>query len=267
VQLNHYRGGRGQPLVLMHGIGLRWQVFEPLLPRLEAEREVIALDLPGFGASPMPSPGTPPGARSLAWLVAEFLEEIGVEKPHVAGNSLGGWVSLELAKHGRVRSATGLSPAGFHNDRERIFQRASLQATKRGSRLIAPYADRLMRARMARAIVSFQYVGHPTRMSAEESAANIRAVAQAAWFDETLRAITSERFSGGQQIDVPVTIAWGESDRLLLPRQARRAQRAIPSARVVMLRGCGHVPIPDDPEQVARVLLEGSTASASPVRR
>jgi pimeloyl-ACP methyl ester carboxylesterase len=104
-------------------------------------------------------------------------------------------------------------------------------------------------------------------MSAEESAANMRAVAQAAWFDETLRAITSERFSGGQQIDVPVTIAWGEYDRLLLPRQARRAQRAIPSARVVMLRGCGHVPIPDDPEQVARVLLEGSTASASPVRR
>jgi pimeloyl-ACP methyl ester carboxylesterase len=61
---------------------------------------------------------------------------------------------------------------------------------------------------------------------------------------------------------VPVTIAWGERDRLLLPRQARRAQRLIPSARVLMLRGCGHVPTYDDPEQVASVLLEASAVSA-----
>ena len=68
----------------------------------------------------------------------------------------------------------------------------------------------------------------------------------------------SERFSGGEEIDVPVTIAWGEKDRLLLPRQAARAAEAIPTARIVTLYGCGHVPTYDDPEQVASVLLDGS---------
>jgi pimeloyl-ACP methyl ester carboxylesterase len=107
--------------------------------------------------------------------------------------------------------------------------------------------------------MSGQYFAKPGRISAEDSAANIRAVANAPWFDETRRAINSaDRFTGGEQIAVPVTIAWGEHDRLLLPRQSSRAQRAIPSSRTVTLRGCGHVPMSDDPEQVARVLLEGS---------
>ena len=259
MQLNHHRAGRGEPLLLMHGIGMSWHAWRPVLPLLEAERDVIAIDLPGFGASPMPPTGTAAGARSLARLVAEFLKEIGVGRPHAAGNSLGGWTSLELAKQGLVRSATGLSPAGFHNERERRFQRASLASTRRGSRLIAPYAELLMRPRLARAMFASQYYAHPTRIPANETAANIRAVADAPWFDETLRAITSEeRFDGGEQIEVPITIAWGEHDHLLLPRQARRAQRAIPPARMVTLRGCGHVPMSDDPEQVAGVLLAGS---------
>lgn len=259
MQLNHYRAGRGEPLVLMHGIGMRWQAWEPVLPSLEMEREVIAVDLPGFGASPMPPPATPPGVASLTRLVAEFLREIGVEHPHAAGNSLGGWISLELAKQGLVSSATALSPAGFHNDRELIFQRTSLALTRRGCRLIAPRAEVLMKPRLARALMSGQYFAKPGRISAEDSAANIRAVANAPWFDETRRAINSaDRFTGGEQIAVPVTIAWGEHDRLLLPRQSSRAQRAIPSSRTVTLRGCGHVPMSDDPEQVARVLLEGS---------
>jgi pimeloyl-ACP methyl ester carboxylesterase len=261
VQLNHHRAGQGEPLLLLHGIGMRWQAWEPVLPRLEEEREVIAVDLPGFGASPMPPPGTPAGVPSLTRLVVEFLREIGVEQPHVAGNSLGGCISLELAKQGLVRSATALSPVGFHNEREGIFQRTSLALTRRGCRLIAPRAEVLLKPRLARVLMSGQYFAKPGRIPAEVTAANVRAVANAPWFDETRRAINSEdRFTGGEQIAVPVTIAWGEHDRLLLPRQAARAQRAIPSARVVTLRGCGHVPMSDDPEQVARVLLEGSAS-------
>jgi pimeloyl-ACP methyl ester carboxylesterase len=65
-------------------------------------------------------------------------------------------------------------------------------------------------------------------------------------------------FTGGAGITVPVTIAWGNKDRLLLPPQVRRAGWAIPRSRLVSLRGCGHVPTTDDPEQVARVLLEAA---------
>jgi len=107
MELGYHRTGAGEPLVLIHGIGSRWQVWEPVFDRLSAERDVIAIDLPGFGASPMPPPGTPPGIPSLTSLVGDFLDSVGLDRPHLAGNSLGGWISLELAKQGRVRSATG----------------------------------------------------------------------------------------------------------------------------------------------------------------
>jgi pimeloyl-ACP methyl ester carboxylesterase len=258
VDLNHHRGGSGPTLVLIHGIGSRWQVWEPVLRRVASERDVIALDLPGFGASPMPPPGTPPGLPSLTRLVAEFLDGLGVQQPHVAGNSLGGWIALELAKQGRVRSATGLSPAGFYNDREAAYARLSLKSTVRTARLLAPRADRLTASPLVRTLTFSQVVAKPRILGAADAAASVRALAEAPWFDDTLPAIAAERFAGGEAIQVPVTIAWGAKDRLLLPRQGRRAVRMIPGARLVTLTGCGHVPTYDDPDQVARVLLDGS---------
>jgi pimeloyl-ACP methyl ester carboxylesterase len=258
VDLNHYRVGSGPPLVLIHGIGSRWQVWDPVLRRLAAERDVIALDLPGFGASALPPPGTPPGLASLTRLVGEFIDGLGVQQPHVAGNSLGGLISLELAKQGRVRSATGLSPAGFYNDKEAAYARRSLKITVRTSRLLAPRVDRLTASPLVRTLTFSQVVAKPRMLGAADAAAQVRALAEAPWFDDTLPAIADERFTGGEAIQVPVTIAWGTKDRLLLPRQGRRAVRMIPGARLVMLTGCGHVPTYDDPEQVARVLLDGS---------
>ncbi len=261
--LNYHRQGTGEPLLLMHGIGMRWQAWEAVLPLLTPRRDVIAIDLPGFGASPMPPPNTPAGVPSLTRLVGEFLESIGVERPHAAGNSLGGWVALELAKQGLARSATAVSPAGFHNDLEARYQRASLWLIRRSTRIMAPHADRLLKPRLARTLTGAQYFAKPGQVPADALIANVRAVAAAPWFDETLRAITDGHFAGGDEISVPVTIAWGERDRLLLPRQARRAQAAIPGARMITLRGCGHVPMWDDPEQVASVLLAGSAQPAA----
>lgn len=110
MDLNHHRSGHGDPLLLIHGIGSRWQMWEPVIGTLAAQHEVIAIDLPGFGDSPMPAPGTAPGLDSLTSLVQAFAEQIGVGRPHVAGNSLGGLIALELAKRGQARSATALSP-------------------------------------------------------------------------------------------------------------------------------------------------------------
>jgi pimeloyl-ACP methyl ester carboxylesterase len=256
--LNHHRAGTGEPLVLIHGIGHRWQGWEPVLDLLTGEREVIALDLPGFAASAMPAPGTPPGIGSITALVAEFLDQLGLERPHVAGNSLGGWIALELAKQGRARTVTGLSPAGFHNRREAVFQYTSFWITVRFSRLIAPRAERVLASRLARRTAFSQLVSRPDRIRSDQIGPTVRALAGAPWFDETLKAINAENFSGGEQISVPVTIAWGQRDRVLLPRQAPRAAAAIPGARSITLHGCGHVPMSDDPQQVARVLLEGS---------
>jgi pimeloyl-ACP methyl ester carboxylesterase len=261
VELNHHRVGTGPPLVLIHGIGSRWQMWDPVLRELASQRDVIALDLPGFGASPMPPPGTAPGMDSLTRLVGEFLDGLGVQQPHVAGNSLGGRIALELAKQGRVRSATVLSPAGFYNDREATYAQSSLKLTVRTARLLAPRADRLTASPLVRTLAFSQVVAKPRLLGAADAAAAVRALAEAPWFDDTLSAVADERFANADAIQVPVTIAWGAKDRLLLPRQARRAARMIPGARLVMLTGCGHVPTYDDPEQVARVLLDGSSAS------
>ena len=226
MELNYHRAGSGPPLVLIHGIGSRWQVWDPVLTRLQAERDVIALDLPGFGASPMPPPGTPPGPASLTSLVSEFLDQLGLERPHVAGNSLGGWISLELAKRGRVRSATALSPAGFHNDREVVYQRACLWSAVRAARMLLPVADRIAASPTGRKLAFSLFFAHPELVPADDAVASSAALANAPWFDETLPALLAEQFTGGEQITVPVTIAWGERDRLLLP-----ARRRAPSAR------------------------------------
>jgi len=256
--INFHRQGEGEPLVLIHGIGSRWQIWLPVLGQLARERDVIALDLPGFGFSPRPTEGVHAGPSTLARLLGEFLEDLELERPHLAGNSLGGWVGLELAKRGRAASVTALSPAGFHTQAEGIFQFVSLALSRKVARLARPNAARLAASPSVRRIAFAQLVAHPERIDAFDLAENLRALADAEWFDETLDAIIRERFFGREPIDVPVTIAWGEHDRLLLPRQAHLAARQLPRAQMVVMRGCGHVPTYDDPEQVAAVLLKGS---------
>ena len=115
MSLSYERVGSGEPLVLLHGIGHRWQAWRPVLDLLAAHHEVIAVDLPGFGKSPVMS-AVSPGSHSIeaaAGYIAEELDALGVSRPHVAGNSLGGAIGLELAKAGRAASMTALSPAGF----------------------------------------------------------------------------------------------------------------------------------------------------------
>jgi pimeloyl-ACP methyl ester carboxylesterase len=111
--INFERRGAGEPLVLIHGIAHRWQAWEPVLDALAGRHDVIAIDLPGFGKSPRPVGGVPPSVPALATVLRSFLAELGIDRPHLAGNSLGGGLALELAATGIARSATALSPAGF----------------------------------------------------------------------------------------------------------------------------------------------------------
>ncbi len=258
MHLNYYRAGQGEPLVLIHGIGSRWQMWEPVIDGLVAHRDVIAIDLPGFGASPMPPAGTPAGVDSLTTLVAEFLIELGVERPHCAGNSLGGLIVLELAKRGVVRSANGVSPAGFANRPESLLAEAELRLAVSSARRLADHVKPLAARPRGRKLLLGTFVAHPERVTPHDALESARALAHAPWFDDTLGAIDPAGFSGGEQIATPVTISWGDKDRVLLPRQQRRAGEAIPGARLVTLTDCGHVPTYDDPEQVTRTLLEGS---------
>jgi pimeloyl-ACP methyl ester carboxylesterase len=260
--LNHVRRGSGEPLLLIHGTGSRWEVWGPVLDALAARHDVIAVDLPGFGRSPrLPGAAT---VSTLADALESFLGELGVERPHVAGNSLGGWLTLELAQRGAARSAIPISPSGFWNPAERRYVKSSLIVTRRVAQLIAPRAEALLAPAAVRTLLLAQVLGRPWRMPADDAAHTIRGVAESTAFDEILDWQVGNTYDA-RPIDVPVTIAWGVRDRLLFPRQGRVAERVVAGAKLVPLRGCGHVPTWDDPPLVARTILEGVARAASPV--
>jgi pimeloyl-ACP methyl ester carboxylesterase len=261
MPLTHERDGAGEPLVLIHGIGSHRGMWRPVLDALARERDVIALDLPGFGDSP-PLDDPAPGPPGLAAAVAALLDELGIERAHVAGNSLGGGVALELARAGRARSATALSPVGFWSPREDAYGQVVLRATWRAMRAMRPWAPALSATPAARTLAGWHLTSRPWRIPPAEALAGARALAGSTAFQETLAGLHGWRFRAGpHELDCPVTVAWAQHDRILLPRQATRARRALPGARHVTLAGCGHVPTWDDPAQVARVLLEGSAGA------
>ena len=252
MALAHDRIGSGPPLILVHGLGMSKEVWRPVVPLLAPEREVVAIDLPGFGASP-PGPETVEG---LAQAVATFANELGFDRPHVAGNSLGGGIALALAASGRVASACAVSPIGFIAGREAAYGRAVLATTRVVSRALSPLASTLARSRVTRTALAAHVAARPWRIPPEDAAQWMRAAAGAPGYWPVLRALGDWT---PRAAACPTTVAWGERDRLLIfSRQAPRARRRLPDARHVVLHGCGHVPTWDDPEQVARVLLEAS---------
>ena len=114
VWLNHVRRGQGEPLLLLHSLGGSLVQWSPVMDLLAAEREVIAVDMPGFGESPSLPDGIRPRAANLATAVLDFYDALGIEgKPAVAGISLGGWVAIECARQGGASAAIGLCTAGF----------------------------------------------------------------------------------------------------------------------------------------------------------
>jgi len=256
MPLAHVRRGSGPPLVLIHGIGSQWQMWRPVLDRVSREREVVAVDLPGFGGSAALE--TPPTIEALAGAVAEFLDGIGLAGAHAAGNSLGGAVALAMARAGTARSACVLSPAGFGNMREGTYARGLLIVSRRVAQRLDAHAEFVAGGPVRRALAFGHLAARPWRIPADEAAGAMRNLARSPGFDATLAAVRDHAF-GGHTPDCPVTVAWGEKDRLLIySRQSARARRLLPDARHVTLHVCGHVPTWDDPEQVARVLLEGS---------
>ena len=111
--INYFRGGDGPPLVLLHGVGHHWQAWRPVIDRLTADFDVIGCDSPGFGRSaPLPK-GVAPTIPAYAGAFAAFFAALGIRRPHVAGNSMGGAIALELARQGVVASVTAFSPAGL----------------------------------------------------------------------------------------------------------------------------------------------------------
>jgi pimeloyl-ACP methyl ester carboxylesterase len=255
LELSHHRAGAGEPLVLIHGVGSQWSVWRPLLAPLEREREVIAIDLPGHGGSAALPVGTAPGAAALADAVASFLDGLGIDAPVVGGNSLGGWVGLELAKRGRARAVVALAPAGFFGPFGAWWCRTHLTATTKLIRRWPEQFEWTTRSARRRKLAFGGIVGRPELVPRADALDIQRGAIGSTAFFPTLNTLTSERFTHAERVGVPVTLLWGTRDLVLFPWQVRRALRELPRARHVPLPGAGHVPTWDAPEAVVRELL------------
>jgi pimeloyl-ACP methyl ester carboxylesterase len=257
--LAYDRSGVGDPLVLLHPLGADRHVWDPVLPLLHPHRDVLNVDLPGFGDSPALDRGIVPRPRELAGVVIGLLADLGLDggRAHLAGNSLGGWVALEMAAAGHAASVTAIAAAG-------LWARP-LAPKPQLARLLARFAipalGTTMRSSAIRRLVLAGAVAHPERVPPVQAAALIRAYAQAPGFTAANRAMRAGRFTSLATIEVPVTLVWPQCDRLVARRQS------VPdNVHQVLLPGCGHLPCWDDPGAVATALLSGSRHNARAAR-
>jgi pimeloyl-ACP methyl ester carboxylesterase len=256
------RHGSGEPLVLVHGVTHRRQTWYPVVDALAEHREVILVDLPGHGESPPLVMNGHSVEDVLRDVFKQFLDDQGLDRPHVAGNSLGGRIALEAGANGHARSVTALSPAGFWRTEasfaytRRIFTSAAALVQRLG-----PRAERLAYSRAGRRLMYGALMSHPTRVPCDHALGDIRGFRYAI---PALRALLAEAtpFTNEIPVSVPVTVVWAARDLVLPPWQAEVARAALPHAEHVTLRGAGHVPMWDDPQGVARILLRGSAPVA-----
>jgi len=253
------RAGSGEPLLLLHGIGTTHDDFIALRPLLDARFQVLAPDLPGHGHSrPLPHR---PTIAAIADAIEVDLDESGVGKVHVLGNSIGARTALELAVRGRVRSVVAISPSGMNTPTERLYQ-AGLMSGKRlalrGLRPLIPAAARTARGRSA-LLAGLRSTpwrsSEPEALALREGFADADAFWQMLWWG-----IVTDIPTGLGRIGCPVLLAQGNAD-LISVGQTPRYLAAIPGARFVPLLGAGHAPQSDTPQAVLRLVDEATAAA------
>ncbi|HEV3323312.1 MAG TPA: alpha/beta fold hydrolase [Solirubrobacteraceae bacterium] len=253
-----HRGGSGPPLVCLHGVTDTWRTWELVLPALEREHDVLAVTLAGHAGGPAivgePDEGTLPDA------VERAMDEAGFETAHIAGNSLGGWVALQLAARGRARSVVALAPAGGWPAADASFG-GTLEffTTAQGLlRAAAPYADQIVSTlagrRQATQYIATRYEHIPAELIAHQ----IVGAAGCAGLDLLIAfSVRAGWRLDAERIGCPVRVVWGADDRILhWPSAAARFREEwLAHADWVELEGVGHCPQLDVPLETSQLIL------------
>lgn len=240
-------GGRGEPLVLVHGIGADKDNFAPIAPWLRGLGRIIALDLPGFGATSKP-PDADYSIETQAERLGQFLDALALPRVHLGGSSMGGAIVLGFAlRHPeRVASLWLLAPAGVGNAAEsEMFRRHREQgefplfaATRE------QYVD-VMRICFTRP----PFVPYSVRETLAREA-----IANYPLHTRIFRELVAQPFTLEQEVaglPTPAFIVWGDEDRVLDVSGAEILRRALPNARLVRMPGIGHLPMLEVPRQTA----------------
>lgn len=252
-----HRGGSGPPLVLLHGFTDTWRTWELVLPRLERHHDVLAPTLPGHAGGPaLPAEVT---GRLLPDAVEAAMDAAGLATAHIAGNSLGGYVALQLAARGRARSVVAFAPAGGWTPGEDWARRmldgfADLQAQARAA---APHAAAITGTPEGRRRATRSIVVDPVHMPAELIAHQMLGVTRCDVAPMVDCALREGYRLDAEAIGCPVRIVWGTRDALLpWPAAAVRYRTGLlPAADWVELDDVGHCPQLDAPLEAAELIL------------
>ncbi|MBF6062880.1 alpha/beta fold hydrolase [Nocardia terpenica] len=239
----NYRAGRGEPVVLLHGLLLTWESWGAVLDELSGDNTVFAPTLPGHrGGPPARHPET---LAALTDFVAAAMDENGWRTAHLVGNSLGGWLALELAARGRARSVTAIAPAGMWD--------SDAQAGARLIRKFRAFAPMIgigpggTGHSMVRSLVVPLLAHHPALVPNRLATAVSAAPAHCTIIDDLAEdAALTTGFTRFDDIDAPTTLLFPEHDRVLPPRYHTRAT-ALPTIDARTLPDVGHVPMLDAP--------------------
>ncbi|WP_064743106.1 alpha/beta fold hydrolase [Pseudonocardia spinosispora] len=256
-----FRAGSGSPVVLLHGITMSWRAWKPVLPFLTGRHDVFAPTLAGHRGGPDLPSDAPPGVTSVVDTLCDQLDEAGIESAHLVGNSLGGWVALELARRGRARSVIGLSPAGTWRARRDLVR--LIWMFRAGHMAIgSPHLSWMARNPLLRGMALSQMIAHPGRVPEDEVAELLADFENCALFAALLDGTAALHHLAEFDVALcPVKIAWGQKDRLIpYNRYGRPMRETVRGAEFTMLPGVGHVPMYDDPRLVARTILETTTS-------
>ncbi len=258
--------GSGPPIAFIHGLSGRWPNWLEQLGALSGRHRVIAMDLPGFGHSPMPA--RPISMGLYAETVAGLLDELGAERAVLVGNSMGGLVASELAiaQPERVERLILVSSAGISTQREltaamKFTAMSGLdRALAGGAGVIAARSDAIARHRRLRDTGLSLLVRHPSRLAPAFASELIRGAGKPGLLGALESMLADEVRSRLGQIGCPTLIVWGERDRLLPVRDAEVFARLIPDARLVIFEDTGHMAMLERPAAF-NALLEDFVAS------
>ncbi len=245
--------GEGPPLLFLHGLSGSWPNWLEQLPLFASTRRVIAVDLPGFGHSPMPS--EPISISGYARTIDALLDTLDVDAAAVVGNSMGGFVSAELAINfpQRVERLVLVSPAGLSTYNHRGGTRA-LPGLRRAERAIVAYAgwiaahaDTVARRPGLRNATLGLVTAHPSRLPGPVAAEQVRGAGKPG-FLEALQANLNYDFRHRLgEIVCPTLIVWGDRDRVITPRDADVYAELIPGSRKVIFEDTGHMAMLERP--------------------
>jgi pimeloyl-ACP methyl ester carboxylesterase len=257
---DHYRGGSGTPLVALHGFTDTWRSWDLVIPQLERWHDVFAPTLKGHTGGPRMDGEIDDDV--LADDIERRMDEAGIDKAHFVGNSLGAFVSLQLASRGRAESVVAFAPAGGHEPGDPRFDEmiAYFHQVLDLADVAAPNAEAIMATPEGRRLATQDIATNYEHIPAELLVHQLTGIAACTSARPLLEyAKTAAWKLDAERIDCPVRIVWGTADRILNCETAsRRHRKELPNAEWVEMDGIGHCPQLDVPAEAVRQILSST---------